>query len=154
VANSGSNNVSVLLNTGAGAFGPATNFAVGALPRSVAIGDLNGDGKLDLAVANSGSNNVSVLLNGATPAQSIQNLIALIISMGGQQNLIGPLNAASRVLLDDNPRNDIAACGALGAFINQVNAKGQRGQLGQLTPDQARQLREAANAIMDNLGCG
>jgi hypothetical protein len=32
------------------------------LPYSVAIADLNGDGKLDLAVANNRSDNVSVLL--------------------------------------------------------------------------------------------
>src|SRR5207302_10976233 len=35
---------------------------VGALPISVAVGDFNGDGKLDLAVANQGSNDVSILL--------------------------------------------------------------------------------------------
>ena len=55
-------NVSVLLGNGDGTFGAATNFAAGRRPASVAIGDLNGDGKLDLAVANSDSNNVSVLL--------------------------------------------------------------------------------------------
>ncbi len=59
-------NVSVLLGTGTGSFGPPTNFAVGNIPESVAIGDLNGDGKPDLAVANTNSNNVSVLLNNCT----------------------------------------------------------------------------------------
>ena len=33
-------------------FGTATNFAVGNEPRSVAVGDFNGDDDLDLAVAN------------------------------------------------------------------------------------------------------
>jgi hypothetical protein len=56
------NNVSILLGTGTGAFGGATNFTVGTGPASVAIGDLNGDGKPDLAVANFSSNNVTVLL--------------------------------------------------------------------------------------------
>ncbi|MEG3990491.1 FG-GAP-like repeat-containing protein [Microcoleus sp. S28C3] len=68
VANSGSNTVSILLNTtAAGAatstFAPQATFATGSNPISVSIGDINGDGKPDLAVANSGSANVSILLN-------------------------------------------------------------------------------------------
>jgi len=62
VANSGSNNVSVLLGNGNGGYGKARNFAVPIAPQSVAIGDLNSDGKRDLAVADTGSNSVSVLL--------------------------------------------------------------------------------------------
>ncbi len=38
-------------------------YVVGAFPTSVAIGDLNGDGKPDLAVANTASDTMSVLLN-------------------------------------------------------------------------------------------
>ena len=40
-------------------------FGTGHYPRSVAVGDFNGDGRLDLAVANSRSDDVSVLLNDA-----------------------------------------------------------------------------------------
>ena len=36
-----SNNVSILLGTGTGGFGTATNFAVGNRPQSVAVGDFN-----------------------------------------------------------------------------------------------------------------
>ena len=43
-------------------FGAATNFAVGTAPHSVAVADLNRDGKLDLTTANYGSGTVSVLL--------------------------------------------------------------------------------------------
>src|SRR5881296_3123582 len=43
-------------------FGAATPFPVGSSPASVAVGDFNGDGRLDLAVANFNSNSVSILL--------------------------------------------------------------------------------------------
>lgn len=42
-------------------FSAATNFPVGSAPSSVAVGDFNGDRKLDLAVANYNDNNVSIL---------------------------------------------------------------------------------------------
>jgi predicted NUDIX family NTP pyrophosphohydrolase len=54
--------VAVLLGNGDGSFQPAQYFLVGSGASSVAVGDFNGDGKLDLAVANNGSNDVSVLL--------------------------------------------------------------------------------------------
>ncbi len=53
--------VSVLLGTGTGTFGPATNFGVRTQPSSVVTGEFNGDMNTDLAVANFGSNNVSIL---------------------------------------------------------------------------------------------
>lgn len=46
--------VSVLLGKGNGSFGPATEFPAGVQPISVALGDLNEDGNLDVAVANEG----------------------------------------------------------------------------------------------------
>jgi hypothetical protein len=55
VANSGSNNVSILLGNGDGTFQPAVSFDAGLSPGSVAIGDFNGDGKLDLVLFQAGN---------------------------------------------------------------------------------------------------
>jgi hypothetical protein len=54
--------VSVLLGNGLGGFGPHVDITVGISARAVAMGDVNGDGRLDLVVANAGSQTVSVLL--------------------------------------------------------------------------------------------
>ena len=59
----GANRVSVLLNRGDGSFRARADYSTGASPVEVAIGDLNGDGKPDLATANLGANTASVLLN-------------------------------------------------------------------------------------------
>jgi hypothetical protein len=72
VANLVSNTVSVLLNTTApgattSSFSGKQDFATNFIPTSITVGELNGDGMLDLAVANSNSDNVSVLLNTAVP---------------------------------------------------------------------------------------
>ena len=62
-ANRDSNDVSVLLGTGAGTFQTARHFPAGNGPESVAVADLNGDGTPDLVTANRGSDTVSVLLH-------------------------------------------------------------------------------------------
>ncbi|PWT84751.1 MAG: hypothetical protein C5B58_04220 [Acidobacteria bacterium] len=50
----GAGSIGVLLGNGDGTFQPVVNYGLGSNPDSVAVGDFNGDGKLDLAVANSG----------------------------------------------------------------------------------------------------
>jgi hypothetical protein len=67
VANTNSNNISVLLGGNAGTlFGAAINFNVGSNPVSVATGDFNLDGKPDIVVANLNTNTVSILLGDGT----------------------------------------------------------------------------------------
>ncbi len=68
-ANQNGDNISVLRNTstsGSISFAAKVDFPVGNVPRSVAIGDIDGDGKPDLVVSNYNSNSVSVLRNTST----------------------------------------------------------------------------------------
>ena len=75
VANFNDNTVSILLGNGNGTFtqAPGSPIAVGNVPRSVSVGDFNGDGIVDLAVTDSNDNEVRILLGnglgGFTQAQ-------------------------------------------------------------------------------------
>src|SRR5208283_5061347 len=53
-ANYSDGTVSVLLGKGDGTFRPQVTYPTGLTPDAVAVGDFNGDGKLDLAVVNTG----------------------------------------------------------------------------------------------------
>jgi len=74
------NTVSVLLNTTAPgdmpAFSAQQTFATGALPTSVATGDLNGDGQADLVVTNYSDDTVSVLFNTTPPGAATPTFAA------------------------------------------------------------------------------
>jgi len=67
-ANSGSNDVTVLLGDGRGGFRQAAGspFAVGPKPHLIDAGDLNNDGRLDVAVTEHDSNGVRVFLGDGT----------------------------------------------------------------------------------------
>ena len=65
-ANSGSDDVSVLLGNGDGTFQAEERFATGPYPRGLAAADLNGDGAIDIVTANENSNDLSVLLGNGT----------------------------------------------------------------------------------------
>jgi type II secretory pathway component GspD/PulD (secretin) len=62
IANSTSNNVTVLLGNGDGTFQEAAGspYAVGKNPSSVVVADFNGDGNADFAVANKDDNTISI----------------------------------------------------------------------------------------------
>jgi len=66
--------MSVLVGNGDGTFQPAQNFSVGNNPRSIALGDFNGDGLVDVAVTDRDSNDVSILINNTTPQSATQHI--------------------------------------------------------------------------------
>jgi hypothetical protein len=86
-ANDSSNNASVFVGNGLGRFTHLTGspFGAGGSSLGVATGDLDGDGRSDLAVANRTTNDVTVLLStgnglvaGPTPAVSSPNSVVTV----------------------------------------------------------------------------
>src|SRR5258706_6880058 len=64
--------VSVFLGNGIGSFGVRTDFGTGPYPHGLAIDDVNGDGRLDLATANNPCT-ASVLLGNGDGSFGAQN---------------------------------------------------------------------------------
>ncbi len=96
VANYRTDDVSVLLQepTEPGAFQAATSYPTGRLPESVAIGDLDGDGRADLAVANNHVDSpfVSVLFQDPTLPGSFLPTTAIPTSRATSSVVIGDVD--------------------------------------------------------------
>lgn len=119
VVNGGGNDVSVFRSTsssGIVSFAAKVDFITGFNPYSVSIGDIDGDGKPDLAVANSGSNTVSILqqnppppaITSFTPSSGCPNTASVVITgtgflgatavrFGGINALIFTVNSATQI---------------------------------------------------------
>jgi hypothetical protein len=96
-ANERDNNVSVLLNTTVSGsttltFLAQATFATGTDPLSVTLGDVNGDGKLDIITANEGSNNVSVLLGNGNGTFGVNTDFSTGTSTGPRSVTLGDVN--------------------------------------------------------------
>jgi len=77
VANTGSDDVSVLLGNGDGTFQNQVPYATGFEPSAIVAGEFTGDGRTDLAVANQRSNDVSVLLGNGDGTFQNQKMYAV-----------------------------------------------------------------------------
>ena len=125
VANSRSNNVSVLLGNGDGTFQAARNYAAGYESEWVAVGDFNGDGTLDLAVTDYGSNTVSVLLGNGDGTFQARNF-SYVAGAGLRSAAIGDFNG------DGSPDLAVANSGSndVSILLNDNTWPGGRPQPG------------------------
>src|SRR6266566_370531 len=101
VANSGSNNVSILLNNGDGTFQAAVNYAAGTSPSAILTGDFNGDGKQDLIIANLGdvdnhvNGNLSLLQGNGDG--TFQSAVSITAGANPQSIVAGDFNGDKRL---------------------------------------------------------
>src|SRR5207247_507686 len=93
-----------LLGNGNGTFQAQTTFNVGSSPRSVALGDFNGDGKVDLAVSNFNTDNVSVLLGHGTG--NFEPAVNYAVGNGPFYAAVGDFNGDGRADLAVANRDD------------------------------------------------
>jgi len=83
VVNRSSNSFSILRNISTSTkptFAPKIDFATDSTPSSVAIGDLDGDGKPDIVITNMFTNKISVYRNNAVPGSIGTNSLAAQVS--------------------------------------------------------------------------
>jgi trimeric autotransporter adhesin len=140
--NDGDGNVSVLLNTTApgasvAAFAPQATFATGFGPYTVAVNDMNGDGRPDLVVSNFSENTVSVMFNTTAPGASApgfaapanyaagtapSSAIAIDVNGDGNPDVIAVNDTSDTVtvLLNTRYRADVAGSPAVGTIVHDA----------------------------------
>ncbi len=106
IANRNSNNLTLLLGSGGGAFSNGGTIAAGTGPVSIATGDFNRDGFVDAAVANTAGDNVSIFrgngVGGFTAAgllaggSGVNGVLAVDLDGDGNLDLVSPnMNSAN-----------------------------------------------------------
>lgn len=119
VANGITNTVSVFRNTSASgniSFAAKMDYATGNVPTGVAIGDLDGDGKPDMAVANSSSNTISVFRNTSISGSiSFASLVDFTVGNNPYSTAIADLNGDNK---PDLAAMNSAVSGTVSTFQN------------------------------------
>jgi len=139
----------VLLGNGDGTFGTKSDYGTGSSPRSVAIGDLNADGKPDLAVANALSNTVSVLLGNGDGTFGLNRDYG---TGGGPYSVvIGDVNGDGKpdlVVANDGGNYGTAVPVLRG---NGYGPIGPNGDYGPATEDAVKQFQRSAGLADDGI---
>jgi uncharacterized protein (TIGR03437 family) len=126
--------VAVLLGSGNGSFGPATQFATDYGPAWIAVTDLNGDGKPDLAIAHcSGSTDATMMFGNG--AGTFQPDIHLLAAVSPAALLVTDLNGDGRpdLIVDVGAFPSSAVAVLLNISLNNLN--GASFLAGPLAPD-------------------
>jgi hypothetical protein len=112
-------NLSILLGNGDGTFQAASNIPVGKNPQSLAVGDFNGDGKLDLAVLNSGDTLSVSIGNGDG---TFQARVDYMTSTGSLALSLGDVNGDQRPdLIVLQAGSGTGNSGSVGIFLGTAN---------------------------------
>jgi hypothetical protein len=100
VSNGSYNTVSIFINASTSssiALKPKVDFATGTNPLSIAIGDLDGDGKPDLAVVNGNDNSIFIMRNSTTGgAVSFAKALSISTSTSPQMVTISDIDGDGR----------------------------------------------------------
>lgn len=126
VANSGDNNFKILINQSNGIgniqFDVKYSYTTGGNPISLAVSDLNLDGKLDVVVVNQSDNNLSVYLNNGTNDKiSFGSSVKYSVGLDPKSVVIGDVN--------NDSYNDIVVNNQGARSISVLNNNGSGGLL-------------------------
>lgn len=117
------------------------------VPESQVGADLNSDGDTNDNILHVFD---ATTLTAEQLVQAIKDAIMLIgLPKGMETSLLAPLGTIPDLLNDMNTNNDVAACGKLDAFINNVNSMEGK----QLDGTEADTLRNIATDIKSFIGC-
>jgi len=111
---------------------PGSPFKVGTKPSSVAIGDFNRDGKLDLAIVNEGSDNVTVLLGNGKGGFTVAQGSPFKVGTNPSSVAVGDFNG------DSSP--DLAVANEKGNNVTVLMGNGKGGfNAGDVIPTSSNQ---------------